>query len=326
MKAIVYRQYGSADVLKLEEASKPTHGDNEVLIKVRAAGLNPMDWHLMRGAPGFVRLFTGLRKPKRTSLGMDVAGEVESAGAAVEGLKPGDKVFGLIEGAFAEYVCGPASAVTLMPQNITYAQAAAVPIAGLTALQALRDKGKVQSGQKVLINGASGGVGTFAVQISKWMGAKVTGVCSTRNVDLVRGIGAERVIDYTHEDFTTLAERYDVIFDLVGNRSLGAFRSVLNRKGVFIACGGGGPETPASHLLAGMLKQLVLRWFTSQRLVGILAKRKKEDLDVLSQLMTSGDVTPVIDRCYGLNEVPQAIRYVEGGHARGKVVITLPEN
>jgi NADPH:quinone reductase-like Zn-dependent oxidoreductase len=325
MKAIVYREYGSADVLKLEDVPKPSPGDAEVLIKVRAAGLNPLEWHLMRGVPGFLRLFMGLQKPRRTRLGVDVAGEVESVGAGVASLKPGDRVFGAVDGALAEYVCGPASAVVTMPENVTFEQAAAVPIAGLTALQALRDKGKVQSGQKVLINGASGGVGTFAVQISKWMGAKVTGVCSTRNVELVRGIGAERVVDYTQEDFTTSAERYDAVFDLVGNRPLAAFRSVLTRRGVFIACGGGGPETAASQLLAGMLKQLVLGWFTSQRLVGILAKRKKEDLQLLSQLMTSGDVTPVIDRCYGLSEVPQAIRYVEDGHARGKVVITLPE-
>ena len=323
MKAIVYREYGSADVLKLEEVSKPAPKDNEVLIKVRAAAVNPLDWHFMRGVPGFVRLFAGLRKPKKTRLGTDVAGDVELAGSAVEGFKPGDSVFGMAEGAFAEYVCAPVSAVVMKPQNMSYEQAAAVPIGGLTALQALRDKAKLQSGQKVLINGASGGVGTFAVQISKWMGAKVTGICSTRNVELVRGIGAERVIDYTREDFTASVERYDAIFDLVGNRPLAAFRSVLNPRGVFIACGGGGPETPASHLLAGMIEQLVLGWFTRQRLVGILAKRNKEDLELLSKLMASGDVTPVVDRCYRLSEVPQAIRYVEEGHARGKVVIAL---
>jgi NADPH:quinone reductase-like Zn-dependent oxidoreductase len=323
MKAIVYRDYGSADVLKLEEVTKPTPGDNEVLIRVRAAAVNPLDWHLMRGTPGFVRVFTGMRKPKHTRLGVDVAGDVELAGAAGEGFKPGDAVFGTVEGAFAEYVCAPVSAFVIKPQDMAYEQAAAVPIAGLTALQALRDKAKLQSGQKVLINGASGGVGTFAVQISKWMGARVTGICSTRNVDLVRGIGAERVIDYTREDFTASSDRYDAIFDLVGNRPLAAFRSVLDPKGVFVGCGGGGPETPASHLLAGMVKQLVLGWFTSQRLVGILAKRNKEDLELLGKLLTSGDITPVVDRCYRLSEVPQAIRYLEEGHARGKVVIAL---
>ena len=220
-------------------------------------------------------------------------------------------------------VCAPVSAIVVKPQNMNYEQAAAVPIGGLTALQALRDKAKLQSGQKVLINGASGGVGTFAVQISKWMGAKVTGICSTRNVELVRGIGAERVIDYTREGFTASVERYDAIFDLVGNRPLAAFRSVLNPRGVFIACGGGGPETPASHLLAGMIEQLVVGWFTRQRLVGILAKGNRGDLEILSKLMTTGDVTPVVDRCYRLSEVPQAIRYLEEGHARGKVVIAL---
>ncbi len=197
-------------------------------------------------------------------------------GAAVTGLKPGDSVFGAVDGAFAEYVSASESFVALKPQNVTYEQAAAVPIGGLTALQALRDKGKLQPGQKVLINGAAGGVGTFAVQISKWMGARVTGICSTRNVDLVRGIGAERVIDYTIEDFAAKDERYDVIFDLVGNRPLADFRRVLNPRGVFIGCGGGGPETPGGHLLAGMIKQMVLGWFTSQKLVGVLAKRSKK--------------------------------------------------
>lgn len=323
MKAIVYREYGSADVLKLEEVPKPLPGDNEVLIKVRAAAVNPLDWHLMRGVPSFVRLFTGLQKPKHTRLGADMAGEVESVGSSVTGLKPGDSVFGAVDGAFAEYVSASESLLALKPQNATYEQAAAVPIGGLTALQALRDKGKLQPGQKVLINGAAGGVGTFAVQISKWMGARVTGICSTRNVDLVRGIGAERVIDYTREDFTANSERYDVIFDLVGNRPLGDFRRVLKPRGIFIGCGGGGPETPAGHLLAGMIQQLVLGWFTSQKLVGILAKRSKNDLGALSELMESGKVTPVIDRRFSLSEVPEAIRYLETGHARGKVVISL---
>ncbi|MGA9587537.1 MAG: NAD(P)-dependent alcohol dehydrogenase [Terracidiphilus sp.] len=323
MKAIVHREYGSADVLKLEEVSNASPKENEVLIKVRAAAVNPMDWHLMRGTPSFVRFFTGMKKPKRTSLGGDMAGDVVSVGAAVTNLRPGDAVFGAVDGSFAEYVCAPASIVAIKPPNMTYEQSAAAPIGGLTALQALRDKAKLQPGQRVLINGASGGVGTFAVQISKWIGAKVTGVCSTRNMELVRGIGADCVVDYTHEDFATDGERYDAIFDLVGNRPLAAFRSVLNPRGVFIACGGGGPETPASRLLAGMIEQLVLGWFTSQRLVGILAQRKKDDLELLSKLMTSGDITPVIDRSFGLSEVPQAIRYLEAGHARGKVVVSV---
>lgn len=326
MKAIVYRAYGTADVLKLEDVAKPTPGNNEVLIKVRAAAVNPLDWHLMRGVPWFLRLFTGLQKPKRTRLGVDVAGEVVLTGHDVVGIKNGDSVFGAADGAFAEYVCAPVSAVAIKPQNVTYEQAAAIPIGGLTALQALRNKGNLQAGQKVLINGASGGVGTFAVQIAKWMGAKVTGVCSTRNVDMVRGLGAERVIDYTSEDFTASGNSYDVIFDLVGNRPISAFRNVLNPKGVFIGCGGGGPDTSASYLLAGMISQLVMGWFTSQRLVGILAKRDKGDLEILRQLMASGDVIPVIDRYYSLSELPEAIGYLEGGHARGKVVVTMPEH
>ncbi|MGC1424103.1 MAG: NAD(P)-dependent alcohol dehydrogenase [Terracidiphilus sp.] len=323
MKAIVYRKYGPPDVLKLEEVPKPTPGDNEVLIKVHAAAVNPLDWHFMRGVPGFLRLFAGLSRPKRTRLGVDMAGEVESAGAAVNGLKAGDRVFGAVDGAFAEYVCAPVSAVALLPNNMAFEQGAAVPIAGLTALQALRDRAKLQPGQTVLINGAAGGVGTFAVQISKWMGAKVTGVCSTRNVALVREIGADEVVDYTREDFITRDECYDVIFDLVGNRTLPAFRRVLSPRGSFIACGGGGPETPVSHLLAGMIKPLVLGWFTRQRLLGIMAKRSKEDLATLSELMGSGRVSPVIDRKFGLSEVAEAIRYQEQGHARGKVVISL---
>ncbi|MGA8743955.1 MAG: NAD(P)-dependent alcohol dehydrogenase, partial [Terracidiphilus sp.] len=285
--------------------------------------VNPLDWHLMRGVPSFVRLFTGLQKPKRTRLGADVAGEVELVGSSVTGLKPGDRVFGAVDGAFAEYVSASESLVALKPQNMTFEQAAAVPIGGLTALQALRDKGKLQPGQSVLINGAAGGVGTLAVQISKWMGARVTGICSTRNVGLVHGIGAERVIDYTKEDFTARNERYDVIFDLVGNRPLGDFRRVLKPRGVFIGCGGGGPETPGGHLLTGMITQMMRGWFTSQKLVGILAKRSKEDLVALSELIESGNVTPVIDRRFSLSEAPEAIRYLETGHARGKVVISL---
>jgi NADPH:quinone reductase-like Zn-dependent oxidoreductase len=322
MKAIVYREYGSADVLKLEEVPKPTPGENEVLIRVHAAAVNPLDWHFMRGVPGFLRLFTGLRRPKRTRLGVDMAGEVESAGTAVNGLKAGDRVFGAVDGAFAEYVCAPVSAVALLPNNMAFEQGAAVPIAGLTALQALRDRAKLRSGQKVLINGAAGGVGTFAVQISKWMGANVTGICSTRNVNIVREIGADEVVDYTREDFITRDECYDLIFDLVGNRPLEAFRRVLSPRGCFIACGGGGPETPVSHLLAGMIKQIMLGWFTRQRLLGIMAKRNKEDLATLSELMGSGKITPVIDRRFRLSEVGEAIRYLEKGHARGKVVIS----
>ena len=323
MKAIVRHEYGQADVLELADLPKPAPAEDEVLIRVRAAALNPLDWHLMRGVPGFLRLFVGVRKPKKIRLGMDLAGTVVTIGAGVRDFRPGDEVFGAVEGALAEYVCGPTSAVVLRPPNVTGEEAAAVPIAGLTALQALRDKGHVKAGDKVLINGAAGGVGTFAVQISKWLGASVTGVCSSRNVEVLRGIGADRVIDYTREDFTAVSERYDVIFDLVGNRSLAEMRRVLGPTGTFIGCGGGGPDTPASRLLAGMFKQMIAGWFTKQKLVGILAKRNKKDLEILWELMAGGQIKSVIDRRYPLGEVPDAIRYLEQGHARGKVVIAV---
>ena len=326
VKAIVRHNYGTADVLELQETPKPGPSENNMLIRVCAAALNPLDWHLMRGAPGFLRLFTGVSKPKRIQLGVDVAGTVVAIGPGVRDFRPGDEVFGAVDGALAEYVCGSVSAVVRRPPNMTCEQAAAVPIAGLTALQALRDKGHLKAGNTVLINGAAGGVGTFAVQIAKWMGAGVTGVCSRRNVDLVRGIGADSVIDYTREDFGNGAEHYDVIFDLVGNRTLSDFRRVLKPKGIFIGCGGGGPDTPTSKLLIAMLKQTILGWFTSQKLVGILARRNKADLELLGQLMASGRIRPVIDRKFGLAEVPDAIRYLEQGHARGKVVIMIGDS
>ena len=243
MKAIVYYNYGSPNVLKFEELEKPVAGDNEVLIRVRAASVNPYDWHFMRGTPYIVRIQAGLRKPKNTRLGVDVAGQVEAVGRNVTQFKTGDEVFGTCKGAFAEYACASESAVAMKPDNVTFEQAAAVPIAGFTALQGLRlgglgDKGKIQPGQKVLINGAAGGVGTFAVHISKSFGADVTGVCSTRNVDMVRSIGADRVIDYTQEDFTKSGQRYDLLFDCIGNHSFSACRRVLNPKGIYIPVGG----------------------------------------------------------------------------------------
>jgi NADPH:quinone reductase-like Zn-dependent oxidoreductase len=294
-----------------------------VLIRVRAAGLNPFDWHVMRGTPWFLRLFTGLWKPKSIRLGVDVAGTVVGLGQGVTEFRLGDEVFGAADGALAEYVCGQVSGLVSRPEDVSSEAAAAVPIAGLTALQALRDKGLLKPGQRVLINGAAGGVGTFAVQIAKWKGAHVSGVCSARNKELVRSIGADRAIDYTGEDFAAESERYDVIFDLVGNRPLADFRKVLKADGAFIGCGGGGPETPAGQLLIGMLKQMVVGWFTKQKLVGVLAKRSKADLDVLRELLGNGLIKPVIDRTYTLAEVPDAIRYLEGGHARGKVVIQV---
>ncbi|HTM17687.1 MAG TPA: NAD(P)-dependent alcohol dehydrogenase, partial [Terracidiphilus sp.] len=270
-----------------------------------------------------LRLFTGLWKPKSIRLGVDVAGTVVGLGQGVTEFRLGDEVFGAADGALAEYVCGQVSGLVSRPEDVSSEAAAAVPIAGLTALQALRDKGLLKPGQRVLINGAAGGVGTFAVQIAKWKGAHVSGVCSARNKELVRSIGADRAIDYTGEDFAAESERYDVIFDLVGNRPLADFRKVLKADGAFIGCGGGGPETPAGQLLIGMLKQMVVGWFTKQKLVGVLAKRSKADLDVLRELLGNGLIKPVIDRTYTLAEVPDAIRYLEGGHARGKVVIQV---
>ncbi|MGD0868738.1 MAG: NAD(P)-dependent alcohol dehydrogenase [Bryobacteraceae bacterium] len=321
MKAVVYYNYGSPDVLKCEEVEKPTAGDNEVLIKVRAASVNPLDWHFMRGTPYIVRIQAGLRKPKVTRLGFDVAGQVEAVGRNVTQFKPGDEVFGACRGAFAEYACTSESALVMKPYNVTFEQAASAPVAAFTALQGLRDKGQIQPGQKVLINGAAGGVGTFAVQIAKSFGADVTGVCSTRNVDMVRSIGADRVIDYTQEDFTKSGQRYDLFFDSVGNHSLLACRRVLNPKGIYIVVGG--PDGRWLGPLAHLIKTLVLSRFVSQNLVMFLARRSKEDLTVMHELMEAGKVIPVIDKRYRLSEVPEAIRYLEEGHARGKVVITL---
>lgn len=324
MKAIVYHSYGPPDVVRCEEIDQPAPGDDEVLIKVRAAAVNPLDCHFVRGTPYILRLGTGLRKPKVTRLGVDVAGQVEAVGRNVKQLKPGDEVFGGCRGAFAEYACTSESALVKKPGSVTFEQAASLPVAALTALQGLRDTGQVQPGQKVLINGAAGGVGTFAVQIAKSLGADVTGVCSTRNVDMVRSIGADRIIDYTREDFTRSGQRYDVIFDCAGNHSLSACRRVLNPKGIYIMVGGVGLQMGRwIRPLDRLLKPLALSPFVSQKLVLARTKRSQEDLTVLHQLITAGKVTPVIDRSYRLSEVPEAIRYVGGGHARGKVVVTL---
>jgi NADPH:quinone reductase-like Zn-dependent oxidoreductase len=321
MKAIVYHNYGSPDVLKCEEIEKPTAGLDEVLIKVRAASVNPADWHYMRAEPYLIRIMTGLRKPKVTRLGVDVAGQVEAVGRNVTQFKPGDNVFGACRGSFADYVCASESALVLKPENVTFEQAAAAPVAGFTALQGLRDKGQVRPGQKVLINGAAGGVGTFAVQIAKSFGADVTGVCSTRNVDMVRSIGADRVIDYTREDFTTSGQRYDLILDCFATRSLLACRRALNPEGVYIIVGG--PIESMIGLLARMIKAPLLSRFVSQKFVMFLARSNKEDMTAVGELMEAGKVTPVIDRRYRLCEVPEAVRYLEEGHARGKVIITF---
>ncbi len=325
MKAIVYHNYGSPDVLKCEEIEKPTAGDNEVLIKVRAASVNPLDWHFMRGTPYIVRIMAGLLKPKATRLGVDVAGQVEAVGRNVTQFKPGDEVFGACRGAFAEYVCTSEGALVLKPANVTFEQAAAVPVAAFSSLQGLRDKGQIQPGHKVLINGAAGGVGTFAVQIAKSLGAEVTGVCSTRNVDMVRSIGADHVIDYTQEDFTQSGQRYDLIFDTVGNHSLSDNRRVLGSKGTLVMVGAA-PKGNWLGPLLPLLKALVMSRFVSQTLASFLATRSKEDLIIMQELLEAGKVTPVIDRTYPLSEVPEAIRYLEEGHARGKVVITFEHN
>jgi NADPH:quinone reductase-like Zn-dependent oxidoreductase len=321
MKAIVYRTYGSPDVLKCEEVEKPTAGDNEVLIRVCAASVNPYDRHFMRGEPYFVRIMAGLRKPKDIRLGADLAGRVEAIGRNVTRFQPGDEVFGTSRGAFAEYVCAQEKALALKPGKLTFEQAAAIPVAALTALQGLRDKGRIRAGQKVLINGAAGGVGTFAVQIAKSFDADVTGVCSTRSVDMVRSAGADHVVDYTQADFTQSNQRYDLIFDSVGNRSLSDCRRVMTTKGTYVVVGGSGGRWIGP--LVPLLKAPLLSLFVSQNLVICGASMNKEDLIVLKELMETKKVTPVIDRSYKLSEVPDAIRYLEEGHARGKVVISL---
>lgn len=325
MKAIVYCDYGSTDVLRLEEVAKPVPTDDQILVKVRAAGVNPFDWHYMRGTPYIMRMEIGLRKPKSSRLGIDFAGTVETVGRKVTQFKPGDEVFGGRSGALAEYVVARADkAVVRKPANINFEQAASVPIAAITALQGLRDTGKIQPGQKVLINGASGGVGTFAVQIAKSLGAEVTGVCSGRNAEMVRSLGADRVIDYTKEDFTKGTQHYDVILDNVGTQPLLSFKRVLQPKGICVLIGGGGPDEgrwigPMSR----PIKALLLSPFVSQKFVMLLADMNKKDLTTLADLMQTGKVTPVIDRRYRLSQVPEAIRYLEEGHARGKVVITM---
>jgi NADPH:quinone reductase-like Zn-dependent oxidoreductase len=320
MKAAVYTRYGPPDVVQIKDIEKSVPKDDEVLLRVRAASVNPYDWHFMRGTPYAVRIIAGLSKPKVIRLGADVAGQIEAVGKNVTQFQPGDEVFGWCRGAFAEYVCASESAFVVKPDNVTFEQAAAVPIAAFTALQGLRDKGKIQPGQKVLINGASGGVGTFAVQIAKSFGANVTGVCSTRNVDMVRSIGADRVIDYTKEDFTRSGQCYDLILDTVGNHSLSALRRVLTSKGICVMAGG--PSGRWEMGLARGIKALVWSRFASQKLVGMLARSNKADLVIMRELMEAGKVTPVIDRRYGLSEIADAIRYLEEGHARGKVVIT----
>jgi NADPH:quinone reductase-like Zn-dependent oxidoreductase len=337
MKAAVYTRYGPPDVVQIVDVERPVPKDSEVLIKVRAASVNPLDGGLMAGKPYSFRIMTGLRRPKITRLGVDVAGQVEAVGSGVTQFKPGDAVFGvcirnpqasgagiwICQGAFAEYVCGPESTLVTKPHNVTFEQAASVPVAALTALQGLRDKGQIQPGQKVLVNGAAGGVGTFAVQIAKSFGAEVTGVCSTRNVEMVRSIGADHVIDYTRKDFTNCAQGYDLFFDCIGNHSLSASRRVINPQGIYLGVGGPGSRWILG-LMARPIKILILSRFTSQKLIVFLARPNKEDLTLMRELMAAEKIRPVIDRRYMLSEVRDAIRYLAERHARGKVVITLP--
>jgi NADPH:quinone reductase-like Zn-dependent oxidoreductase len=327
MKAILHCEYGGPEVLTLVDVEKPVPNDNQLLIRVRAASVNPLDLTI-RG-PWPLRPLFGMRKPKDIRLGVDYAGTVEAVGknpAAAGQFKPGDEVFGGKNGALAEYVCVLADrAVALKPANMTFEQAASVPVAAITALQGLRDKGKIQPGQKVLINGASGGVGTFAVQIAKSFGTEVTGVCSTRNVDLVRSIGADHVIDYTKEDFTKTDQRYDLIFDLVGNHSFSERRRILNPNGicVMVGVGGAGWHDGMGMRLAGELNAYVRSRFVNEKFVAYIAEFNKKDMMVLADLMQGGKVTPVIDKTYKLSETPEALRYLETGHARGKVVINV---
>ncbi|MEJ1965385.1 MAG: NAD(P)-dependent alcohol dehydrogenase [Gammaproteobacteria bacterium] len=323
MKAILYRCYGSPDVLRLEDTEKPVPADNELLVKVRASSVNPLEWHYMRGTPYVMRMDSGRGAPVDPRLGVDFAGTVEAVGKDVKQFHPGDEVFGGKLGAFAEYLkVREDRAVVLKPANITFEQAAAAPIAALTALQALRDTGQLRAGQKVLINGASGGVGTFAVQIAKSFGAEVTGVCSTRNVQMVKSIGADHVIDYTKEDFTRGTQQYDLILDAVGNHGLLEYRRVMPPRGSLVIVGGPN-DGPWIGPLSGPIKAMLLSPFVSQNFNMIFSELTQKDLTVISDLMRTGKLTPVIDRRYGLSEVPAAIAYLEQGHARGKVVIEV---
>ncbi len=324
MKAIVYTQYGSPDVLHLQEVEKPTPKDNQVLVKVQAASANPVDWHTMRGAPFLARFVNGLFKPRNPRLGADLAGRVEAVGRNITQFKAGDEVFGELSlnemGSFAEYICAIEDSLALKPANLTFEQAAAVPLAAFTALQGLRDKGHIRAGQKVLVNGASGGVGTFAVQIAKALGAEVTGVCSTRNLDMVRSIGADHVIDYTREDFTRNGQQYDLIYCAVGNRSITDYKRALTPQGICAIAGFTNLRLLFTHMLLGPRQSKA-----GGKQVGLMntATVNKKDLMVIKELLESGKVVPVIDKSYPLSQTAEAIRYLETGHARGKVIISI---
>ena len=322
MKAIVRDRYGSPDVLELKDVKKPEIDDDGVLVRVRAASINAFDWHMMRGSPYLVRMMSGLRKPKSTAMGRDLAGHVEAVGKNVTEFRPGDEVFGSGVGALAEYVRGMAQNFAPKPAGLTFEQAAAISMAGSTALQGLRDAGQIRPGQQVLINGASGGVGTFAVQIAKAFGAHVTAVCSTRNMDQARSLGADALIDYTREDFTRSGQRYDLILDVAASGSESSRRRVLEPSGILVGVGAadGGRTAP---IVIGLIGTAVLSRFRKQKTPFFIAKSSKDDLLVLKELIEAGKVRPVIDRRYPLNETAEAMRYLEAGHARAKVVITV---
>ena len=322
MKAIVYTKYGSADVVQLRDIEKPAPKDNEVLVKVMAASANAYDWHFLSADIFLIRLMGGLLKPKNNRLGADMAGRVEAVGSAVKQFKPGDEVFGDIgawgNGAFAEYVCVPERAFALKPANLSFEQAAAVPMAAITALQGLRDAGQIQAGKKVLINGASGGVGTFAVQIAKYFGAEVTVVCSTDKMEMVRSLGADHVIDYTREDFTKNDQRYDLILAVNGYHPISAYKRALNPLGIYVMAGGSMAQIFQAMLLGSRMSEK-----GGRKMGAVSAKINQKDLAVLKELLEAGKIAPVIDRCYPLSEAAEALRYLGEGHARGKIVITM---
>jgi NADPH:quinone reductase-like Zn-dependent oxidoreductase len=323
MKAIVQDRYGGPEVLELRDLSTPVVGEGDVLLRVQAAGVDQGVWHVMAGLPYLVRVMgVGLRAPKQRVRGMDVAGRVEAVGADVTEPHPGDQVFGTCEGAFAEYALARADKVLAEPENLTPEQAAAVPISGCTALQGLRDKGNVRAGQRVLIIGAGGGVGTFAVQLAKAFGAEVTGVCSTAKVDLVRSIGADHTVDYTQEDFADSGHRYDLILDTAGNRSLSQLRRALTPRGTLVIVGGERGGRWSGGFERQIVRAPILSLFVSQQLRSLTSTARREDLLALKELIEAGKVAPVIDRTFPLREVPEAIRYMRAGHARGKIVVT----
>jgi NADPH:quinone reductase-like Zn-dependent oxidoreductase len=322
MKAIVQDRYGSADVLEFRDIEEPVVGENDVLVRVHAAGCGPDVWHLMTGMPYMARLAIGLRTPKLPVLGWDVAGTVQAVGANVTGIKPGDEVMGTTKRSFAELAIAKAEDLVPKPARLSFVEAGALPISGITALRAIRDEAKVQPSQTVLVIGAAGGVGSLTVQIAKAYGAKVTAVCSTSKEDLVRSIGADDVIDYTREDFTDGSRRWDVIIDSAGRRPLSALRRALTPKGTLVIVGGDGGGRWTGGFFRGMLRAPVVSLFVGQRLRGLATKVKREDLVALTELVEAGTLTPVIDRTYPLIEAPDAIRYLEEGHAAGKIVVT----